>query len=52
MLDDFSISVSDDIEMQKLTSIALREQKLASILFHKNDASVFYRVLSNMEKYK
>lgn len=44
--------MANDVEMQKLTSIPLMEGKFIAVLFHEDDISLSYRVLSNEEKYK
>lgn len=38
--------------MQKLTSLPLQEGKFVAVLFHEEDISLSYRVLSNNEKFK
>lgn len=40
------------MELQQLTAIALNEGRFVAILFHKEDISLSYRVLSNDEKFK
>lgn len=40
------------MEMQQLTSITLGEGRFVAILFHKDDISLSYRVLSNDERFK
>jgi hypothetical protein len=38
--------------MQKLTSLPLQEGKFVAVLFHEEDISLSYRVLSNNDKFK
>lgn len=52
MIEDFSGTLSSDLEMQRLTGIALRDKKLVTVLFHSEAPSLVYRVLSNDESYK
>ena len=52
MIEDFSITLSSDLEMQRLTGLTLRERKPATVLFHSEDPSLGYRVLSNDDAYK
>lgn len=40
------------MEMQKITSIALKEGRFIAALFHKDDISLSYRVLSNDDRFK
>lgn len=40
------------MELQQLTAIALNEGRFVAILFHREDISLSYRVLSNDEKFK
>lgn len=52
MIEDFSVTIASDLEMQRLTSLSLREKKPAAVLFHSEDPSLSFRVLSNDEIYK
>ena len=52
LIEDFTVPLADDHEMQKITSIALKEGRLIAVLFHKDDISLSYRVLSNDDKFK
>lgn len=38
--------------MQQLTAISLGEGRFVAVLFHKEDISLSYRVLSNDERFK
>jgi hypothetical protein len=52
LIEDFTVPLSSDMEMQQLTSIALNEGRFVAILFHREDISLSYRVLSNDERFK
>ena len=52
MIEDFTIPLSDDKEMQKMTSLSLKEERLIAVLFHQDEISLSYRVLSNDERFK
>ena len=52
LIEDFTIPLASDKEMQKITSIALKEGRFISVLFHKDDISLSYRVLSNDDRFK
>ena len=44
--------MADDMDMQRQTSLPLSEGKLIAVLFHDEDISLSYRVLSNHQDYK
>lgn len=52
LIDDFTVPLSSEMELQQLTAIALNEGRFVAILFHKEDISLSYRVLSNDDKFK
>jgi hypothetical protein len=52
LIEDFTVPLATDLEMQKMTSISLAEDRLTAVLFHKDDISLSYRVLSNDERFK
>ena len=52
LIEDFTIPLASDMEMQKITSIALKEGRFIAALFHKDDISLSYRVLSNDDRFK
>ncbi len=52
LVEDFTVPLANDAEMQKLTSIPLLEGKFIAVLFHEDEISLSYRVLSNDENYK
>ena len=52
MIEDFTLTISSDLEMQRLTGQTLREKKPTTVLFHDEDPSISYRVLSNDDTYK
>jgi hypothetical protein len=52
LIEDFTVPLSNDAEMQKLTSIPLLEGKYIAVLFHEEEISLSYRVLSNDDNYK
>jgi hypothetical protein len=52
LIDDFTVPLVNDIEMQKLTTHALEEDSFIAVLFHKDEISLSYRVLSNDERFK
>lgn len=52
LIEDFTVPLSSAIEMQQLTAISLGEGRLVAVLFHKDDISLSYRVLSNDDRFK
>lgn len=47
MIDDFTVPLADEVEMQQLMSIHLKEEKLVAILFHEKEKSLAYKIISN-----
>ena len=52
LIEDFTVPLSSAMEMQQLTAISLGEGRFVAILFHKEDISLSYRVLSNDDRFK
>lgn len=47
MIDDFTVTLSSEMEMQKMTGIPLQEGKFVAVLFHEKDIDLSYKVISN-----
>ena len=51
-IDDFTVPLSDELEAQQMTSIAIQDGKFVVILFHDREISMSYRILSNDDTFK